>query len=70
MRSQLAHMREELDRMIERLEAGLGQTGSGFIASPSAGLDHTGSGFIGSPVEIGELRPIPGPNSRVASNEF
>jgi len=56
--------------MIEWLEAGLGQTGSGFIASPNAGLGHTGSGVIGSPVEIGELGQKPGPNSRVAYDEF
>lgn len=37
LRAQLARMREKMDLMMERLDAGLDQSGSGFIASLTMG---------------------------------
>lgn len=53
MCAQLARLREELDRVIERLDAGLG---------------HTGSGPIAIPMELGELGPKPSPTSKASCN--
>jgi hypothetical protein len=56
-RSQLARIREEGDPMMERLDAGLGQSRSGFIASLVEDLGHAGSDFLADLVECAKLGP-------------
>lgn len=67
LHSQLVRTREELDQMMERLDDGLGQSGSGFIASLVIGLWHAGSDFVADPVECVELGPKSGPDLIVSS---
>jgi len=68
LHAQLVCMREEMDRMMVRLDADLDESGSGFIASPIVAQGQAGSDFVADPVECVELGLISGPGSKVTSD--